>query len=483
MNNRVVSAANRFGLGARGDELASIGNDPRGWLLGQLAGAPPMADMVEAVPDSLEYLERYATVRKMNGERLRARREAIANGMTREKQRREGPSDAGRLRQLKALDLRWRQRTAVETRHGFAERIVRFWSNHFAISIDKGVATLFGAAMEREAIRPNAFGSFADLLVAVEQHPGMLLYLDNVKSVGEASTHAMAIARRSTPDKRRPGLNENLAREILELHTLGAGSGYTQHDVSEFARAITGWTVPGRGRGQARIQPERPDSAFLFSAQAHEPGTRMVLGKTYPEPGRAQGEAVLGDLALHPATARHLARKLATHFVADQPPAVLIDRMARAYLDGGGQLVPLYRAMVEHDAAWSPGARKFKTPDDFLVSAMRACGLDGDRDVAVALDIQDRLGQPLFEPRSPAGFGDTAADWDEPDALYKRIQAAQALAERFPAGRRAMSPLAIAGAALGASLDTETATALRRAESVRQGVALLLASPAFQWRA
>jgi uncharacterized protein (DUF1800 family) len=218
----------------------------------------------------------------------------------------------------------------------------------------------------------------------------------------------------------------------------------------------------------------------VFRANAHEPGARYVLGKSYADDGEAQGLHILHNLALHPATARHLSFKLARHFVADVPPPALVERMAHAYLSSGGELTALYRALIDDDAAWMPNARKFKTPDDFTVSSMRATGLERDGDIVASIDLLERMGQPLFQSRSPAGFADTAADWSGPDALFKRVQAAQAIADRVPV--QGAEPLQMGTSALGATLDPETATALRRAESVKQGIALLLASPAFQWR-
>ena len=462
-----ASAANRFGLGARTGELARIGNDPRGWLHAQLGRTGDEASFA-GLPPSGRYLAQYYDL-------LRMRREARAAARAEGGAARAAMPERRRFRQQVALETVVRQRAAVRSERGFAERIVRFWSNHFAISVDKFVAASFAAPMEREAIRPHAFGRFADLLLAVERHPGMLLYLDNAQSIGEESRLGAASARRAqrNPEARKRGLNENLAREILELHTLGVDGGYGQADVGELARAITGWSVPSPRDGDAATR-----MPFAFRAQAHEPGTRRVLGKTYAESGQAQGEAILRDLAAHPSTARHLAAKLARHFVADAPPAALVERMARAYLASDGELGALYAAMVDDDTAWSAGARKFKTPDDFVLSALRACDLDGDADLALALQLQGRLGQPLFQPRSPAGFGDVAADWGGPDALFKRVQAAQALAERASAA----SPVQLGGSVFGDGLDGETAAALRRAESTQQGVALLLASPAFQWR-
>jgi uncharacterized protein (DUF1800 family) len=480
-----ASAVNRFGLGARPGELAQVSGDPRGWLHAQI-GSDAAGAAFAGLPASAEYLARYYEVLRMRRE-ARDRQSQAGDPMRAENQAQPMAGRRG-LRAQQISEVMLRQAVAVRSDRSFSERIVRFWSNHFAISVDKLIAASFAAPMEREAIRPHAFGRFADLLLAVERHPGMLLYLDNAQSIGDDSRLAEQAQRRArrNPGARRRGLNENLAREILELHTLGVDAGYTQADVQELAKAITGWSVPSPRDGGLR----QSGDAFVFRAMAHEPGSRRVLGKSYAAAGQAQGqaqgeaqseaqgEAVLRDLAVHPATAHHLAFKLARHFVADVPPPALVARMAAAYLRADGDLPALYRALIDDDAAWSADARKFKSPDDFMVSALRGCGLDANADLGFAMRLQAQLGQPMFQPRSPAGFGDTAADWGGPDALYKRVQTAQALAERATA----MAPLAFGQAALGPALDADTATALRRAESMQQGMALLLASPVFQWR-
>ena len=471
LTNATASAVNRFGLGARPEELQALGDDPRGWLLAQLQGATPIAAF-DGLPDSRAYLAMYTRVQQQR----KAMREQRAAGAA-DMQKKVGGRDE--LRSALQQDLVLRQGVAVTTAQGFRERLVRFWSNHFAISVDKRIASLFAAPMEREAIRPHATGRFADLLLAVERHPGMLLYLDNAQSIGSDSKAAVNAARRNSdkPKSGRRGLNENLAREIMELHTLGVNAGYSQTDVTEFARAITGWSVvrpndrDGAGRGDG----------FVFRTTAHEPGARRVFGKTYRQDGEMQGVAVLHDLAVHPATARHVSQKLARHFIADDPAPALVERMANTWLRSGGDIAAVCRTMVTSDEAWSAQARKFKTPDDYFLSALRASNLQSQDDVALAVRLQAQLGQPLFQPRSPAGFGDVAADWGGPDALFKRVQAAQALADRLP-DMQGSTPLHMGEAALGASLDPQTATALRRAESIQQGVALLLASPAFQWR-
>lgn len=478
---RTIAAVNRFGLGARPGEL-SAADDPRGWLQAQLRVRHDPAPFA-GLPDSLAILERQYRFLFQRRQMRPGRDDATAKPAAQPAPAAEMPERSAlqqAIRRDAADDLALRYRIAASTATPFVERLVRFWSNHFAISIDKNSARLMAAPMEREAIRPHALGNFRDLLLAVETHPGMLLYLDNSVSVGDDSVLAQRLERRQA--RRRVGLNENLAREILELHTLGVDGGYAQQDVIELARAITGWSTPlQRDMRDGAAPAGAARTAFVFRAAAHEPGARTVLGKRYAEGGEAQGRAILRDLAVHPATARHLSFKLARHFVADAPPPALIERMAAAFLRSDGDLPSLYRAMLDDDAAWSQDARKFKTPEDFVISAMRAGELRLDRQPRMLLRLLQSLGQPTFTPRSPAGFPDTAADWASGDALHKRLQAASGLAELVPAGRR---PLELAIDALGESaVRGAFADALRRAGSPREGFALLFSAPAFQWRA
>lgn len=465
-----TAAVNRFGLGAMPGELAQAG-DPRRWLHAQLQAKPDLAPFA-GLPDSLDIMQREAEYR------LQRRRARAVDAAAKPAATPMG-DDIGRtplqqaIRRDAIADIGVRYRVAATTSTPFVERLVRFWSNHFAISIDKNSARLLAAPMEREAIRPHVTGHFADLLLAVETHPGMLLYLDNAASVGDDSMLARRVERRDA--KRKLGLNENLAREILELHTLGVDGGYAQQDVVELARAITGWGTPLRRDAQ-----NGATSAFVFRPGAHEPGARSVLGKRYAEAGETQGRAILRDLAVHPATARHLSLKLARHFVSDTPSLALVERMSAAFLRSGGSLSALYRTMVDDDAAWSTDARKFKTPDDFVVSAMRAGAIRLDRQPRALTRLLQGLGQPTFTPRSPAGFPDTAADWASGDALRKRLQAAAALAEQVAVSRK---PVELATDVLGAeAVQGPLAELLRRAGSPQEGFALLFSSPAFQWR-
>ncbi|HEX4023702.1 MAG TPA: DUF1800 domain-containing protein [Steroidobacteraceae bacterium] len=488
-----ASAANRFGLGARPGDLSQI-HDAVAWLWAQTQRAPAGSDAFDGLPGSLDYLQREA---ELTRRRRTLRRDAVdaptTAGTGGNAATAEGKPD-NPLARLYVMtfgdDLRReavaRWQVAVSTETPFSERLVRFWSNHFAVSVDKGPTRLYAAPMEREAIRPHVNGRFVDLLLAVETHPAMLRYLDQAQSVGpdsrlarrvDARTDDRAAAGAGGRPARKLGLNENLGREIMELHTLGVDGGYTQADVTEFSRALTGWSLP------APIQLERGidvGSAFVFRPGAHEPGTRTVLGRRYSDDGMQQARAILADLALHPATAKHLATQLARHFVADNPPPALIERMARAYRDSGGELTALYSALIHSPQAWAADARKFRTPQDFVVAGLRAGVIAIGAGPQPWEGLLQRLGQPTFMPRSPSGYTDVAGDWIAPDALWKRVQIAQAMAERV--SREDLDPPALARAVLGPALHPDTLAAMAHAEAPQQAVTILFASPDFQWR-
>ncbi|HET7562289.1 MAG TPA: DUF1800 domain-containing protein [Rhodanobacteraceae bacterium] len=491
--NPATAAVNRFGLGAKPGELASA-HEPRAWLETQVAHGPDGAQFLAGLPSSVDYLRREIQLRDTRRELKkggRSRRDFLTGNM--QAQASDTKEAAAKLKQA-LQPYRKEERTdllaefsagiqiATATATPFVERLVRFWSNHFAVSVDKRPARLFAAPMEREAIRPHVTGRFADMLLAVETHPAMLLYLDNVRSVGPNSRLGQRIssrlARNGDADKGKAGgLNENLGREAMELHTVGVNGGYTQADVTEFSRALTGWSVASK---REFASGQQPDSAFVFRAAAHEPGARRVLGKTFAEGGFEQGKAVLEYLARRPATARHLSLQLAQHFVSDDPPPALVDRLAKSYLDHDTNLAAVYRTLIESPEAWGEGARKFKTPQDFVISALRAGQIDLQGRPQPVLALLMNLGEPVFDPRSPAGFSDAAANWVDPDGLWKRVQAAEALSARMASGGG--EPLAFAQDILGPLLDDDTAQAIRRAESKRQAYATLFASPTFQWR-
>ncbi len=371
--------------------------------------------------------------------------------------------------------------SALTTQTPFVERLVHFWANHFAVSTEKpGVAALAGS-FEAEAIRPHVLGRFEDMLVAVERHPAMQLFLDQTRSVGPDSMAAMRAAERNPNVKR--GLNENLAREIMELHTLGVRSGYTQDDVTEFARALTGWSLAGNPgnsgnpRGQG-LQTNAAPGTFVFRVALHEPGSRTIMGRRYDQPGEEQALAILHDLASSPATAQHIGGKLARHFVADNPPPAVSERLASAFARSGGDLPTVYRTLLDMPQAWSPAAVKFKTPWEWTISSMRGLGWQDIGNMQTA-PILTQLGQPVWRPGSPAGYDDIAASWAAPDALVRRVEVAQRFASRV--GDR-LDARSLGQTLLAGSLSAPTATAVSRAESASTAIALLLVSPDFQRR-
>jgi uncharacterized protein (DUF1800 family) len=452
-------AVNRFGLGAQPDEVARAAPDPRGWLLAQAKAAPPRYpefDGLMASPEALKVFPRFA------------RRILRQSGASRRELNAAMPKDAGVEAKFKEVFLPIltaetgaRMRVATRTKVPFQERLVWFWANHFTVSGAKPAVLAVAGPFEREAIRPYINGRFVDLLTAATRHPAMIVYLDNHLSVAPGR-QARGFGQKLT------GLNENLAREILELHTLGVDGGYTQSDVTTFARVLTGWTVGN---------PWKP--GFVFEAQRHDSGEKTLLGRTYRQSGRAQGEAVLRDLAANPATARHLAFKLARHFIADEPPPSAVDRMAKAYLDSGGALPALYKALVDSPEAWSQPLGKVKQPVEFIASAMRALpAIQEAKDEALLFSLNE-LGQRTYFAPSPQGWPDVADAWIGPDAVWKRIEWASTVAGRLG---QSVDPLALARDSYGELLSERTATAIARAESRQQGLALWLASPEFQRR-
>jgi uncharacterized protein (DUF1800 family) len=338
------------------------------------------------------------------------------------------------------------------------DRLTWFWSNHFCVSVDKGQVRPLAGAFEREAIRANVLGKFSDMLIAVESHPAMLLYLDNASSIGPDS-----IAGR----RQNKGLNENLAREIMELHTLGVSGGYSQADVTNFANIITGWTVV-----PFKQSPEH-GGEFFFNERTHQPGGQAVLGKNYGEGGYDQGRDVLLALARHPATAKHIARKLAVHFVSDVPPQSLIDKLAKRFQETGGDLKEVTKTLVTAPEAWDAPRSKVKRPGEWMVGALRATGVTPS-DIRPIVNAQNLLGEPLWRPPAPKGYPDDSAAWL--DGLPQRLDIANQLARRVGGMTDAD---AVADAALGPLASPETRQMLSRAESRPQALALLLMTPEF----
>jgi uncharacterized protein (DUF1800 family) len=444
MTPSAIIATTRFGFAARERDLAAVAGDPRGWVLGQLAHRP--AQLPATLPSSAS----------MVAAMLQARQDKKAGEKTVAK---TGAKDE--LRAVFLAEIGARMNAAIASETPLLERLVLFWSNHFTVSALRPVVRGFVGAFEREAIRPHVTGRFADMLLAVARHPAMGFYLDNVQSIGPNSL----VGRR-----RDKGLNENLGREILELHTLGVDGGYTQKDVEALARILTGWTI-------ARLNDANAGT-FRFVPQIHEPGAKVLLGRTYAEAGAGEGEAALRDLARHPATARHIAVKLARHFIADAPPQAAVDRIAKRYRDTDGDLRQVTAAIVDAAEAWQTPFAKVRTPTELVISACRASGL---RDVPAeglvgSLRVLD---QPAFIAPSPAGWPDVAASWISPESVIRRAEWCQAFANRLP---DPPDPVEIASASLGDALPEDTLQAIRLAPDRRIGLALLFASPEFQRR-
>lgn len=450
-------ALNRFGLGVRAGELPPA--DPRRWLIDQFDAYQPAPAALAGLQSTRDIAERFITTRQEfrdldEADRLAARQEL----------RREA-------RVVYQQEATQRVLASLDTPAPFVERLVHFWANHFALSVDKIQVTPLVGSFEREAIRPHVLGRFEDLLLAVERHAGMQIYLDQIRSVGPNSPRAVRAEERDAA--RKSGINENLAREIMELHTLGVRTGYTQADVTEFALALSGWTIiTGTGDDDADV------GSFQFRQGLHEPGPRLIMGKTYAQPGEEQARAVLHDLATAESTATHIATKLTRHFIADDPPQAAIERVKAAFVTSSGDLPTIYRALVEAPEAWDPTAQKFKTPWDWMISSLRGIGREGLGNLKPP-QLANQLGQPVWRPESPAGYDDVAASWAAPDALVKRVEIAQRLVRGAPT---ALDARALAPQLLPGTLSQATQTQIDRAESQPTALALLLVSPEFQRR-
>jgi uncharacterized protein (DUF1800 family) len=471
-----VLALHRFGMGPRPGSIAAIESDPRGALIADLERSPAAAISASLLPSSAKAFRTVAdaTARRQAKAIVATKEEAakrqqmaeaapMAEGTTpgisatAEKMAAEAIPDPGRPIYLQEAKLRTEAALAAEI--GFVERLVWFWSNHFCISANK-IQSMSGA-YEREAIRPHVLGKFVDMLLAAEGHPAMLIYLDQAASMGANSIAGI---------NRTRGLNENLAREILELHTLGVRSGYTQDDVIAFANILTGWTFLPPGDN-----PEH-GGEFSFNPRLHEPGAQKVIGKTYEDEGVEQGRAVLRDLATQPATATHIATKLARYFVADVPPEPLVERMAKTFLDTGGDLKEVAKAMVALEESWTPPATKLKRPSEWVVGMVRSTGIT-ETDPGRFTGGQALLGEPLWRPSSPKGYPDDEASWI--DGMGRRLDVANNFADRVFG---TADPKDIIENVLASTVSDHVKQAVGRAESRPQALALLFMSAEFQRR-
>jgi uncharacterized protein (DUF1800 family) len=492
--NATLRALNGFGLGARPGERRRI-TDPRGWLRAQLQGsAPPIRVPAEARPEAIvEAIRAFRMPAPLpgnnNGRQPQDRPQAQSPAQQQAQQQARQQAQQ-RLRQIASAEGHVALSQRVTTDRPFVERLVAFWSNHLCVSVAaKVLVAPLAGSYEREAIRPHVLGRFEDMVLASARHPAMLVYLDNFQSVGPNSRGASASGRGRGQQRR--GLNENYARELLELHTLGVDGGYTQQDVQELAEILTGWTVTGlnrdmaaqmaplRGRGRAAIQLDTRDTiGFAFQEPLHEPGSKTLLGVRYAEAGRAEAERAIRALCQHPSTARFVATKLVTHFVSDEPPAAAVDRLAQVFRDTQGDLRAVSAALIDLPEAWQDNARKFRTPQDWLVAMLRAAG--ATESAATLMPTLRQLRHPLWSPQSPKGFGDTAQEWADPDSLLNRAELARTGARRLRMAR--VDPRDLLDVVDVATDDPLPGFLGDSAIAVDERIALAFAGPAFQWR-
>ncbi|HEV6967029.1 DUF1800 domain-containing protein [Roseateles sp.] len=476
---RAMHALNRLGYGPSPADAAAIAEHGAArWLDRFLAGQfeprrlPQPAALTQRLAGlevlALSQAELFGRYREAVKAAREARREK-AQGMAPETDALNAVRD--KVRPLVAQAATARIARGLQSPAQLEEVLTEFWFNHFNVFAGKGPVGVLVADYEQRAIRPHVLGRFRDMLGATARHPAMLLYLDNAQSV-VAGFEPPRRGRRPEAKARSPrGLNENYARELMELHTLGVDGGYTQRDVTELARMLTGWGLDTRkalfgGRGDL----------FQFDPRRHDAGSKTWLGETVRGSGQAEGEHALDVLAAHPATARHLAFKFAQAFVADDPPASLVQKLADSFRASGGDLREFTRTLVGADEFWSREAyqAKFKTPWQYLLSSLRALDLPLN-DPQPLLAALAQAGQPLYGAQTPDGYKTVAAAWRNPEALTQRVQLATTLGQRSGVSVDQLSTT------LGASVSEPTRRTLA-AEPAGQQVALLLASPDFMKR-
>lgn len=435
-------AANRFGLGARPFELQQVGDQPREWLLGQMI-ADPVPEPLRSLPDSRQLLTDMLAARERGRTSMRVyRQEARKRALT---------------------EAATHLAVSLNSPTPFIERLVRFWTNHFTVSMVKPAVMPLVPAFEREAIRPNIFNSFYTMLNAVVSHPAMLIYLDNVNSLGPSSTAGRG---------RKSPLNDRLARQLLDQFTLGEGAGYNQLDVRSLAHMLTGWTVG--------VNNPATKGAFAFRDSWHEGNFKEFLGRTFPSAGVLEGEAALDHLSRSAATGKNLSHRMAQAFVVDDPDPGLASEIFAGFVEGGGRADGMARRLVEASEAWNPIQRKVKSPIDLVMSVMRALDIRS-RSGRRVLDAIRALGQPPYQAPTPEGWPYSSLAWITPERLLERVEwCAEIAGISHSPGGRDVPDLALD--VLGPLLKPATHRRLRVARDEAEGLALLFSSPEFQRR-
>ncbi|RLV58018.1 DUF1800 domain-containing protein [Parashewanella curva] len=447
MSSDAVIAVNRFGMGARKGELEKASRDPVQYLIDQLQ---PIS-FNEKLPNSDQLSIHLANYQQQK--RLMKKEPESEQAKDFAKQQKQIRRYLGGNFKALCCDTLFR---SIHSEQSLAWRLLDFWSNHFSVTTQGQMMRVLAPTLEREAIAPHMFGHFHDMVLAVMHHPAMLVYLNNDKSFGPNSKIG----------KRGKGLNENLGRELMELHTMGVGSGYTQADVIEMAKGITGWSV---------ARPQRDDTTgFMFRANGHEPGHRVLLGKTYRQGGETQGIAMIKAVARHPATAKHVSTQLARHFVSDNPPESLIKKMTDRWKATDGNLKEVMITLIKSDEAWHQERQKFKSPREYVISTCRALNFQPKKQQAFLWFLKS-LGQSPFQANSPKGYGDIEADWNGPSAVMSRANWSAQIAK----SRGFLDPVYTMRQLLGEQVSNTTELAVKRAESRPQALTLMLMSPEF----
>lgn len=436
----------RFGLGAKRGQFNSIVDDPRGALISELS-APRIA--------------------LLNNANLPSHVDAC-----------RASADSNRSHEIYRAEIYARLTKAAQPAIGFVERLVYFWSNHFNISANSGgPARSAVGEMERNRIRPNVLGNFKRLATSVLSHPAMIHYLQNGMSVGPNSPFGRRNGR---------GLNENLGRELLELHTVGVSAGYTQDDVVNASKILTGWSVVTPWQAQNSWQGATPATVgqFIFRQNWQEPGTKTVLGRHYSEEGFNQAVRLIETLAVTQETAQHIAFKLVKHFLTDTPTPNLVNPVARAFLQSDGDLPSTYRALINLPEAWTLPLTKFRRPMEMFIAQNRALGFNWTNNEADPLiNALGFLGHKPWQWDSPDGFPDDSNYWRTPDAIVSRIAATQMILRRYlERARETEAPLSIARGVLGPNLPNSLQAELNRTTNVLHGLTILLTSAEFMFR-
>lgn len=440
-----VSGACRLGFGVDAAKAPAVIADAKAHFLRQLA-EPPVFDAPDLLTtnSAMDLFVARAAVLKSGGDPVALARFPVGA-------------------QIMECDLEVRLARIMDTDQPLIERLALHWINHFTAAIGAQPLSYFLSSFEREAIRPHMLGRFADLLIAATTHPAMLVYLNNRNSIGPNSPRGA---------RARKGLNENHAREVLELHSLGVNGGYTQADIIELAKALTGWTID--------IDPHHEktaDQRRAFEPSVHEPGARTVMGRQYPDTGREQALDILRDVAARPATARYVTHRMVAHFLGDSAPPALEARLAQTFLDTDGDLLKVTSALVTDDAIWSMPLAKIRPPIEFMAaSAQLLRAVPANPRPLVSLQM---MGQPYMNAAAPNGWPEADEAWAAPDAWKSRLDWAAQVSARV---ERPIAPAAAIERAFGDALSAETRAAVLGGATAAQSLTLLLLSPEFQRR-